>query len=67
MKKTTTISTRQSVGADLKQERKKQGFTQQEIADLMKCKRQVVSRMETGKSNYGIDLLLAYKKALGIY
>ena len=47
-------------------QRQRAGLTQQQLADRMNVGRDYISKLESGKSRYNVDLIGAAAEALGI-
>ena len=54
------------LGACLRQRRKKLGYTQEEVADMLGYSPRLVGEMERGRGTVGIDKVLLYAMSLGI-
>ena len=48
---------REDIGAKIREIRKKQGMTQQQLADLCGIKRTTICKIESGKFNASLDIL----------
>lgn len=48
---------REDIGAKIRDIRKKQGMTQQQLADLCGIKRTTICKIESGKFNVSVDML----------
>lgn len=57
-------TTRQAIGQRLADIRDARGLTQQQVADLTGIKRPHIARAESGKYNFGIDILAKIASAL---
>lgn len=58
---------KQLIGKTIQEERKRQGLSQQALADKVGASRyQVIAEIEKGNTNYGIDVLIKVTEALGI-
>ena len=55
------------IGANLKQLRLEQGFTQQQIAALLKCEKPKISKMESGNHTYRMTGLRDLRKLADFY
>jgi transcriptional regulator with XRE-family HTH domain len=56
---------RQRIGQHIAQLRKKQGMTQQDLADRVEMQRSHIARIEAGRYSVGLDTLTAIAQALG--
>lgn len=57
--------TRKQLGEFVKAQRMLQNLTQKELADKLKCRRQVVIEIENDQCDYGISVILNVLDALG--
>lgn len=60
------ITSGASFGSRLRQRRKKLGYTQTEVADMLGFSPRLVGEIERGRGTVGIDKVFAYATALGI-
>lgn len=58
-------SPRESVVRQLREVRKGQGITQQELAELVGTKKSNISRLESGRYNPSLDFLIKVADGLG--
>lgn len=58
-------SPRESVVRQLKEVRKGQGITQQQLAELVGTKKSNISRLESGRYNPSLDFLVKVADGLG--
>lgn len=56
---------RNKIVSRLKEIREEKGFSQEQIADLMKVSRTTVSKIESGKFNCSLDYLSKFSFVLG--
>lgn len=54
---TDIIANRQKIACNLKEIRKKKGFSQEYVAELMNVSRTTISKIESGKLNCSLDYL----------
>lgn len=55
-----------ALGAALRDRRKRLGYTQEELADVLGFSPRLVGEIERGRGTVGIDKVLAFATALGI-
>ena len=55
-----------TLGAALRDRRKKLGYTQEELADVLGFSPRLVGEIERGRGTVGIDKVLSFATALGI-
>lgn len=48
---------RSTIGIEIRKIRKKKGYSQEQLAQMMKVSRTTISKIETGKFNFSIDYL----------
>ena len=60
-----TLSEEFSIASALIQARSDAGYTQDQVAEKMKTKQSVVSRMESGRIIPSLNSILRYAKAIG--
>ena len=54
------------IAATIQRQRKSEGYTQQELADILGVSQTMVSRWENGEENFTIATLAKISKALGM-
>lgn len=54
------------LGAALRARRKKLGYTQEELADMLGFSPRLVGEIERGRGTVGIDKVLSFAAALGV-
>ncbi|WP_165044340.1 MULTISPECIES: helix-turn-helix domain-containing protein [unclassified Adlercreutzia] len=54
------------IGAALRQRRKKLGYTQEDVADMLGFSPRLVGEIERGRETVGIGKILLYATAMGI-
>ena len=57
---------RLGLGAALRSRRKRLGYTQEDLADMLGFSPRLVGEIERGRGTVGIDKVLAFATALGI-
>ena len=62
----TRIFDAQTLGACLRQRRKKLGYTQVEVAEMMGCSPRLVGEIERGRDTVGFGRILTYATGLGV-
>ena len=55
-----------ALGATLRARRKRLGYTQEDLADMLGFSPRLVGEIERGRGTVGIDKVLAFATALGI-
>lgn len=65
MKDEVITKAREILGLFLKDARKERGFTQQQLADMVGVNHMTISKIESGKFNFGIDIFNKLSIALG--
>ncbi|MCR2036231.1 MULTISPECIES: helix-turn-helix domain-containing protein [Adlercreutzia] len=55
-----------ALGAALRSRRKRLGYTQEDLADMLGFSPRLVGEIERGRGTVGIDKVLAFATALGI-
>ncbi len=55
-----------TLGAILRKRRKKLGYTQEELADMLEFSSRLIGEIERGRGTVGIDKVLFYATTLGI-
>ncbi len=55
-----------ALGATLRRRRKMLGYTQEEVADMLRFSPRLVGEIERGRGTVGINKVLSYATALGI-
>lgn len=60
------IAKAEDLGAVLRHRRKKLGYTQEEVADMLEFSPRLVGEIERGRGTVGIDKVLSFASALGI-
>lgn len=56
----------EDLGSLIRKRRKRFGYTQEEMADMMECSPRLIGEMERGRGTVGIDKMLDYALSLGI-
>jgi transcriptional regulator with XRE-family HTH domain len=56
----------ESVGEKIKARRLKKGITQLDLADIVGCNQDNISRIETGKNNLTLEYLFKIADSLGV-
>lgn len=62
----TTVRSATDLGTMLRSRRKRLGYTQEQVAEMMGCSPRLVSEMERGRGTVGFNRMLAYATGLGI-
>lgn len=62
----TRIPDAVALGSVLRKRRKKFGYTQEEMADMLEFSPRLIGEIERGRGTVGIDKVLLYATALGI-
>jgi transcriptional regulator with XRE-family HTH domain len=60
------MNERERIGAKIKEERKKRGLTQQQLAELSQIQRANIIRIEQGKYSAGFDILQRIASAMNM-
>ena len=55
-----------ALGAALRSRRKRLGYTQEDLADMLGFSPRLVGEIERGRGSVGIDKVLAFATALGV-
>ena len=55
-----------ALGAALRSRRKRLGYTQEDLADMLGFSPRLVGEIERGRGTVGIDTVLAFATALGV-
>lgn len=50
----------------IKKNRKRLGFSQEQLAEIVDCSREHIARIESGKINAGLDLFIRFAQVFGV-